>query len=142
MDLYNIGAMIGMHGLRGQHGYDEMEEFRKAIAKRKKDISKADLEDERDRLIDPTSSGSMSSAIQDVRAKTMEFVSWIAKCYQGRIIRRTASSKDWQGKLLNKLDPHTHKYIYLDPTEAELDHLHELEAGESKEGYVYWGFCQ
>lgn len=32
----------------------------------------------------------------------------------------------------------------MDPTEGELDHLHELEAGESKEGYVhdYTGLLQ
>jgi hypothetical protein len=141
MDLYNIGAMVGILGLSSISGFEEMEEFRKEIAKKKKSISKSDLEDERERLMekgtDATKSLDMSSAIQEVREKTMEFVTWIAECYQGRIIRRTASSKDWQGNLLNKLDPYAHKYIQLDPTEQELDHLHALEAGESREGYVH-----
>lgn len=76
MDLYNIGAMVGIPGLASVSGFDDMEEFRKEIAKKKKSISKSDLEDERERLMekgaDATKSLDMSSAIQEVQEKTME----------------------------------------------------------------------
>lgn len=139
-DLYNIGAMVRIPALASESGYHHFEGLQKEVARVKKMVTQDDIESEQEPLLamDNVHADSVptSANLIQVRTATMQIVKWVSDAFHGRIIRRTASSKDWEGNLLNKLDPYQHEYVCLELSDEELQILHEIQEDEACEGCV------
>ena len=141
VDLYNLGAMIGIPKLASESAFDSFQSSMKEIAKLKKKVTGDDLEDERERLANTAGTAIdyeeiMPLSVSKVRDASMEVVRELGRSFLGRIIRRTAASKDWKGDALNQLDPFIHQYFRLTPEPLEIQILHDIQEEDQASGFV------
>jgi hypothetical protein len=141
VDLYNLGAMIGIPRLASEAAFDSFQSSMKEIAKLKKKVTGDDLEDERERLANIAGTAidydeAMPQSVAVVREASMEVVRELGNSFLGRMIRRTAASKDWKGNALNQLEPFVHQYFRLTPEPLEIQILHDTQEEDHASGFV------
>ena len=74
-----------------------------------------------------------SPGMKQWKNETTGFVQNISNIFDGRIIRRLITSKDWKGDPISALDPYEEAVMFLNLKESEYDQLKTAEQNERKE---------
>jgi len=130
--------MIGVPTLVASGGYDQFQGYLRSIAKARKAVTKNDIEGEQETLMDNTvaSSAPASTTVGLVHSLTMDAIRWISEGFLGRLIRRTANSKNWQGNPLNNLSEPQRLHVFIKTSDADINRLHQIQEEEGKQRHV------
>jgi hypothetical protein len=132
MDLVNLSHLLHLPGLCCKDKYGMALTHERKISRLRSQIPK----DEFKQAAEATMSGSHvvdSPGMKQWKNETTGFVQNISNIFDGQIIRRLTTSKDWKGDPISALVPYEEAVVFLDLKESEYAQLKTAEQDERKE---------
>jgi hypothetical protein len=132
MDLVNLSHLLHLPDLCCEDKYGMALTHERKISRMRSQIPK----DEFKKVAEATMSGSMiveSPGMKQWKNETKIFVQNISNTFEGQIIRRLTTSKDWKGGPISDLVPYEEAAVFLNLKQSEYKQLDTARENEHKE---------
>jgi hypothetical protein len=138
-DLVNMAQVLRLPGLCSETGYNSAVAHQRKVDRLRTSIPRDELKFIAEAAISGTKL-EYGPEFQEWRDEARRFIKNIGIDFQGRIIRRMVTSKDWKGDPINSLPPYQEAVAFLDLTDEEYALLRIAEERELKQyvSYLIW----